>query len=468
MASKSGAAEEVEDDRCKELRRLPGSGNTLMVTNKVVKDEFLGGDRESCHANTVQMPVREFIGGSQPEEEEVVLSLLKELREEALQQIKKSKMSRSKVILALRQCLNSVRSYEKESKSGMNTMSLDEPKYRNRMEDGKVKAKRWCDGLNESKVEKWCDECCVYISSANFKRHRRMMHSREKSAACPVVHCGRSFYHNKYLEEHLRSVHGFDNLDCVGNVKAEDVTVDLKSNMNIEVNPGATILANLKRRIQCDLCPLYLTAGSMKQHKRAVHMGDKNFRCSETGCGKKFRFKIQLKDHMRAVHNHDKLSCPRCGARFLSYSGHRAHVTRCRDDASSAENSQTHPKRAKNCSLLDSKVIFNKEAGHNFTGSNNVFHRNLHEDECKAEEEEEPLYLDDSNEVEGVNEQQVNNTLFVSSGGEVAVQELSEEEGVDAIKKWLEENSCPSKSPNVLPGSNSGDLEVLEFSMEIF
>ena len=67
-----------------------------------------------------------------------------------------------------------------------------------------------------------------------------------------------------------------------------------------------------------------------------------------------------------------------------------------------------------------------------------------------------------------VNEQQVNNTLRVSNCEEVAVQELSEEEGVDAIKKWLEENSCPSKSPNVLPVSSGGDLEVLEFSMEIF
>ena len=87
MASMSGSAEELEDGPCKESRRLPGSGNTLLVTNKVVNDEFLGGDRESCHANTVQMPVREFTGGSQPEEEEGVLSLLKELREEALQQI---------------------------------------------------------------------------------------------------------------------------------------------------------------------------------------------------------------------------------------------------------------------------------------------------------------------------------------------------------------------------------------------
>ena len=67
-----------------------------------------------------------------------------------------------------------------------------------------------------------------------------------------------------------------------------------------------------------------------------------------------------------------------------------------------------------------------------------------------------------------MNEQQVNNTFHVSNGGEAAVQELSEEEGVDAIQKWLEENSCPSKSFNVLPDSNSGDQEVLEFNMEIF
>ena len=59
-------------------------------------------------------------------------------------------------------------------------------------------------------------------------------------------------------------------------------------------------------------------------------------------------------------------------------------MTRCRDDARSAENTQTHPNRAKNCSLLDSKVIFNKKAGHNLTGSNNVYHRNLNEDEYKV------------------------------------------------------------------------------------
>ena len=59
-------------------------------------------------------------------------------------------------------------------------------------------------------------------------------------------------------------------------------------------------------------------------------------------------------------------------------------MTRCRDDARSVENTQTHLERAKKFSLLDSKVIFNKEAGHNFKGSNNVYHRNLNEDEYKV------------------------------------------------------------------------------------
>ena len=59
-------------------------------------------------------------------------------------------------------------------------------------------------------------------------------------------------------------------------------------------------------------------------------------------------------------------------------------MTRCRDDARSAENTQTHPERAKKFALLDSKVITNKKAGHNFTGSNDVYHRNLNEDEYKV------------------------------------------------------------------------------------
>ena len=48
------------------------------------------------------------------------------------------------------------------------------------------------------------------------------------------------------------------------------------------------------------------------------------------------------------------------------------------------------------------------------------------------------------------------------------VEDLSEEEGVGAIQKWLEENSCPSKASRTLAGASEGEVEVLEISMEIF
>ena len=48
------------------------------------------------------------------------------------------------------------------------------------------------------------------------------------------------------------------------------------------------------------------------------------------------------------------------------------------------------------------------------------------------------------------------------------IEDLSEEEGVGAIQKWLEENSCPAKASSTLAGASEGEVEVLEISMEIF
>ena len=48
------------------------------------------------------------------------------------------------------------------------------------------------------------------------------------------------------------------------------------------------------------------------------------------------------------------------------------------------------------------------------------------------------------------------------------VEDLSEEEGVGAIQKWLEENSCPSKASRTPAGASEGEVGVLEMSMEIF
>ena len=80
---------------------------------------------------------------------------------------------------------------------------------------------------------------------------------------------------------------------------------------------------------KCDECDLTFAAGCLTPHKKAVHRGQKNAKCLEAGCGKKYRYKIQLKDYMRAVHKYEKLECPWCQAIFLSYSGHTDHLARC-------------------------------------------------------------------------------------------------------------------------------------------
>ena len=95
--------------------------------------------------------------------------------------------------------------------------------------------KKWCAELKERNREKWCEECCVNISAANFKRHRRLIHSREKSAICPVTGCGKNFYHNRYLDDHLRSAHRYDNLQCAEKYPIiPDVQLESGSKVKIE------------------------------------------------------------------------------------------------------------------------------------------------------------------------------------------------------------------------------------------
>ena len=57
----------------------------------------------------------------------------------------------------------------------------------------------------------------------------------------------------------------------------------------------------------------------------------------------------------------------------------------------------------------------------------------------------------------------------ISKGGDFKDEhnaELSEEEGVVAIQKWLEENS--KGSGGMLAGANEGEVKVQEINMEIF
>ena len=318
----------VTVDLEEDARRVLGLPSNM----RAVKDEFPGDVGEgpsssslgSCIATCMQEPVREVGGRRESGEEGDVVNLVEAIREASVEESRRGNESKVQVMSSLRQCLAAVRGFQ----GGGGAKTKMASGQRGGLEESKARVKKWCDELRERKREKWCEECCVNISASNFKRHRRLMHSREKSAMCPVPECGKNFYHNRYLEDHLRSVHGYDNFLCAAKYpKIEGV--QLESWPKVEDCPQVKVVGTLKPRFKCDECDLTFAAGSLFQHKKAAHRGEKNAKCPEAGCDKRYRYKIQLKDHLRAVHNYKKLECPRCGAKFSSYSGHTDHLGRC-------------------------------------------------------------------------------------------------------------------------------------------
>ena len=309
----------------------------LPLDIRAVKDECLGDVGEgpsssslsSCIATSTQEPVREVGGRQESGEEHDVVNLVEAIKEAAVDESRKGNKSKVYVTSVLRQCLASVRDFQGGAGTGTEEEKMASGQ-RCGLEESKARVKKWCDELKERKREKWCEECCVNISAANFKRHRRLIHSREKSAICLVPGCGKNFYHNRYLDDHLRSAHRYDNLQCAEKYPIiPDVRLESGSKVKVEDCFREKVPGTMNPRFKCDECDLVFAAGSLMQHKKAAHRGEKSAICLEAGCDKRYRYKTQLKDHMRAVHNYEKLECPRCGAKFSSRSGHTDHLARC-------------------------------------------------------------------------------------------------------------------------------------------
>jgi len=471
----------VTVDLEEDARRVLG----LPFNMRSVKDEFLGdvgeGPSSSCIATCMQEPVREVGGRRESGEEGDVVNLVEAIREASVEKSRRGNEFKVQVMSSLRQCLAEVRGFQGGAKIKVASGQ------RCGLEESKARVKKWCDELRERKREKWCEECCVNISASNFKRHRRLMHSREKSAMCPVPECDKNFYHNRYLEDHLRSVHGYDNFLCA--VKCPKIEgVQLESGPKVEDCPQERVLGTMKPRFKCDECGLDFAAASLIQHKKAAHRGEKNAKCPEAGCDKRYRYKIQLKDHMRAVHNYEKLECPRCGAKFSSYSGHTDHLARCSGPKPGHLSCMFPNCREKFSSMKQLKLHF--EEGHSSNSEfacgvpgcsktyDGKYRLERHKEKVHAEvkfdaESQEAMHgslrrKGNHGEKEVMEEDQADDISKEGDTKNESVEDLSEEEDVGAIQKWLEENSCPSKASGTLADPSEGKVEVQEISMEIF
>lgn len=94
---------------------------------------------------------------------------------------------------------------------------------------------------------------------------------------------------------------------------------------NCERQPGPS-----ERSYICEICQnSFRKRSNLVKHTKLVHLGERNFACTEPSCNKVFGQKSNLNSHVKAVHRGEKpFKCTEqgCEKRFSQKSGLNAHV----------------------------------------------------------------------------------------------------------------------------------------------
>jgi len=182
------------------------------------------------------------------------------------------------------------------------------------------------------------EENCVkeFKFKGSITNHIKVVHrgenirdSRREVFQCEQEGCGAEFATKNQLQRHLRSVHGHAKVRC-------PVESCLKEFTHPSTIPGhvRTVHLGIKEH-KCD----EVGCGARFSRKRCLHAhnlskhGKANLRsttlkCPEPSCNSmQFTERRQLEDHGRKDHNHPKLACPEegCGKKFFTYGALMQH-----------------------------------------------------------------------------------------------------------------------------------------------
>ena len=135
---------------------------------------------------------------------------------------------------------------------------------------------------------------------------------------CP--HCSKGFTRTYLLQEHIRSTHG-DKVNKHPCPKCEE-SFALKSQLDKHLTLHSTTSQ------VCTICNktfanVYRLQRHMISHDESTDL--RKFKCPE--CGKAFKFKHHLKEHIR-IHSGEKpFECSNCGKRFSHSGSYSSHMT---------------------------------------------------------------------------------------------------------------------------------------------
>ena len=144
--------------------------------------------------------------------------------------------------------------------------------------------------------------------------------SEEKSSATPPVifrdrkhicdACGKSYSASGKLKEHKKAIH-----DGIKDFMCTTCGKSFSRSGSLRGHIRGVHLSDRVKKHICDACgKSYPAPGELKQHKNAVHDGIKDFMCPT--CGKSYSYDISLRKHIRSRHEIWSCVCESCGKAF--------------------------------------------------------------------------------------------------------------------------------------------------------
>ena len=190
--------------------------------------------------------------------------------------------------------------------------------------------------LKEVHYQVWNEKCphCEYSSktlglmvvhirvnhvmeSANGNERQNLKENiidKERENKYKCEDCPHETNSKRNLKKHIKSVQHIKALRNKGakEHKCEQCSYETHCKKNLENHIKSL---HREREYKCEQCPFQAyQKGNLKTHVQCVHLKVRNYACMESGCGRRFKMKNHLMEHMNNVHEmgEKKFKCEQC------------------------------------------------------------------------------------------------------------------------------------------------------------